>query len=378
MGRSEYQEILEEAEVLERTKGGAVWDLEAESTRLHELKLDEIPMDQKGWDRAVNVAYRKAALRAHPDKHPPDTRDAAEANFKRLNEANKIMLRVGKAIREEAESGNAEGAIAEQKKLVAEAEALEEARLASQLGQIMSMNGLSAGFGNTNGDGRLPRMEMQVRTRRDLEKQLIGLLARCGEEFKARARRRRRWRIIRRVLAGVAVGAFLWFVRRTAPEESGASRGEMREIAVAVRDAIRLMGRELAAAIGKPEAGEEMADDLEIAFLEGRMSVSEGGGLEVLIEDDEEAGMFYKLNMSSGGDGSMRVWTEGADGEQVDMKLDDVEDHEPTVGLFGLTNEGTSYLINFDEDKVKENEAKKKGKATENSKKSGGLFGGKR
>jgi hypothetical protein len=58
----------------------------------------------------------------------------------------------------------------------------------------------------------------------------------------------------------------------------------MREIAVAVRDAIRLMGRELAAAIGKPEAGEEMADDLEIAFLEGRMSVSEGGGLEVLIE----------------------------------------------------------------------------------------------
>jgi hypothetical protein len=44
-----------------RTKGGAVWDLEAESTRLHELKLDEIPMDQKGWDRAVNVAYRKAA-----------------------------------------------------------------------------------------------------------------------------------------------------------------------------------------------------------------------------------------------------------------------------------------------------------------------------
>jgi hypothetical protein len=74
----------------------------------------------------------------------------------------------------------------------------------------MSMNGLSAGFGNTNGDGRLPRMEMQVRTRRDLEKQLIGLLARCGEEFKARARRRRRWRIIRRVLAGVAVGAFLW------------------------------------------------------------------------------------------------------------------------------------------------------------------------
>ena len=76
-----------------------MWDLEAEATRLN-LKLDELPMDQKGWDRAVNVAYRKAALRAHPDKHPPDQRDAAEANFKRLNEANKIMLRVGKTIRE--------------------------------------------------------------------------------------------------------------------------------------------------------------------------------------------------------------------------------------------------------------------------------------
>lgn len=82
-----------------RTKGGAVWDLEAEATRL-DVKLDELPMDQKGWERAVNVAYRKAALRAHPDKHPPEQRDAAEANFKRLNEANKIMLRVGKAIRE--------------------------------------------------------------------------------------------------------------------------------------------------------------------------------------------------------------------------------------------------------------------------------------
>lgn len=82
-----------------RTKGGAVWDLEAEATRL-DIKLDELPMDQKGWERAVNVAYRKAALRAHPDKHPPEQRDAAEANFKRLNEANKIMLRVGKAIRE--------------------------------------------------------------------------------------------------------------------------------------------------------------------------------------------------------------------------------------------------------------------------------------
>ena len=59
-----------------------MWDLEAEAARLN-LVLDDLPMEEKAWDRAVNVAYRKAALRAHPDKHPPDQRDAAEANFKR-------------------------------------------------------------------------------------------------------------------------------------------------------------------------------------------------------------------------------------------------------------------------------------------------------
>ena len=89
-----------------------MWDLDAEAERLN-LKLDDLSMDEKGWDRAVNVAYRKAALRAHPDKHPPADRDRAEANFKRLNLSHKILLRVGKAIREEAESGNAENAIAE-------------------------------------------------------------------------------------------------------------------------------------------------------------------------------------------------------------------------------------------------------------------------
>ena len=82
-----------------------MWDLEAEAARLN-LVLDDLPMEEKAWDRAVNVAYRKAALRAHPDKHPPDQRDAAEANFKRLNRANKLLLRVGKAIRDEAESGD--------------------------------------------------------------------------------------------------------------------------------------------------------------------------------------------------------------------------------------------------------------------------------
>ena len=89
------------------TKAAEVWDLEAEAARLN-LVLDDLPMEEKAWDRAVNVAYRKAALRAHPDKHPPDQRDAAEANFKRLNRANKLLLRVGKAIRDEAESGDGE------------------------------------------------------------------------------------------------------------------------------------------------------------------------------------------------------------------------------------------------------------------------------
>ena len=65
------------------TKGAEVWDLEAEAARLN-LKLDEIPMEEKAWDRAVAMAYRKAALRAHPDKVPPAQREAAEANFKKL------------------------------------------------------------------------------------------------------------------------------------------------------------------------------------------------------------------------------------------------------------------------------------------------------
>lgn len=156
----------------------------------------------------------------------------------------------------------------------------------------------------------------------------------------------------------------------------------MREIAQQVRAAIRFMGRELAASMGEPESGEEMANDLEIAFLEGRMSVNDDGRLEVLIPDDEEDGMYYKLNLSSGADGSMRVWTEGANGEQMDMVLDDWEDDEPTVGLFGLTNEGTEGSVNiFNGDEAQgQGEDKrlnaKKGKKKKTS--GAGLFGGKR
>ena len=87
------------------------------------------------------MAYRKA-LRVHPDKVPPAQREAAEANFKKLNRANKLLLRV-EAIRDEAERRRA--AAAEQsKRLEAERRRREEARLASQLKGIVSR--VSGGF----------------------------------------------------------------------------------------------------------------------------------------------------------------------------------------------------------------------------------------
>ena len=57
-----------------------------------------------------------------------------------------------------------------------------------------------------------------------------------------------------------------------------------------------------------------MADELEMAFLEGRMSVNDEGGLAVLIQDPDEEDTYYKLNMTSR-DGTMSVWAEGADGD---------------------------------------------------------------
>ena len=169
---------------------------------------------------------------------------------------------------------------------------------------IVSLHGVSGGF--TGSNGRLPDLEHQSQwTRGDLENQLIKLLAKCGEEFAARARRRRRWKLFKRIAAGCVGVAFLWFVRRNAPaDDLDDARSELREIAEGLRAAIRFMGAELASAVGRPQDGDEMADDLEAAFLEGRMSVNEEGGLEVLIPDDEAPGMYYKLNMSSKEDGS--------------------------------------------------------------------------
>jgi hypothetical protein len=113
MPRSDYIEILDEAESMETRN--EVWDLVVEAGRLG-LELLDLPLDEKGWDRAVNVGYRRAALRGHPDKVPASERVVAEANFKKLNDSHKLLLRVGKAVRQEAESGDAADSIAAAKK----------------------------------------------------------------------------------------------------------------------------------------------------------------------------------------------------------------------------------------------------------------------
>ena len=55
------------------------------------------------------------------------------------------------------------------------------------------------------GSGALPDLGPTRRTVSDLQTQLWGLLARCGEDVVQAARRRRRWRFIRRFVFG-AVG----------------------------------------------------------------------------------------------------------------------------------------------------------------------------
>ena len=360
MPRSDYLEILDEAEAAESR--GDVWDLDAEADRLG-VALADLPLDEKGWERAVSVAYRRRALRAHPDKHPPEQRNAAEAAFKRLNESHKILLRVGKAVRFEAESGDAAAHIDAARRAEAEAEKAEKAALSRRLASVMSLNGVAAGFNSStrNQEGIVPQPERVGRRASDLQKQMASLLARCGDEFEKLARRRRRRRALRRVLAAALGVAFLWFVRRNAPaDDLDDARSELREIAEGLRAAIRFMGAELASAVGRPQDGDEMADDLEAAFLEGRMSVNEAGGLEVLIPDDEAPGMYYKLNMSSKADGSMSVWTEGVDGERVEVELGELEDEPPRPGVFGLPAEragGGRGTVRFETDDNSRSEA---------------------
>ena len=98
-------------------------------------------------------------------------------------------------------------------------------------------------------------------------------------------------------------------------------------------------GREVAVAIGNPQDAEELADDLEMAFLEGRMSVNDDGGLAVLIPDPDEEDTYYKLNMTSR-DGTMSVWAQGSDGEKVEYGVGDGWEDEDRVGYFGIPVDG--------------------------------------
>ena len=82
-----------------------------------------------------------------------------------------------------------------------------------------------------------------------------------------------------------------------------------------------------------------MADELEMAFLEGRMSANDEGGLAVLIADPDEEDTYYKLNMTSR-DGTMSVWAEGSDGEKVEYGVGDGWEDEDRVGYFGIPVDG--------------------------------------
>ena len=240
-----------------------------------------------------------------PGQAPPADRDRAEANFKRLNLSHKILLRVGKAIREEAESGNAENAIAEQQRMEAEAAREEEARMAVRLKSVcLSTASLLAGPGPKVDSPRWSASIAPAATWRSRwsasshaavksSKPARGVDA-DGDSSVASSPR-------------VSWARFCGLCERRVRR----MREELREVAEGLRAAIRFMGRELAAAIGRPEDGDEMADDLELAFLEGRMSVNDAGGLEVLVPDDEEPGMYYKLSMSSNEDGAWRCGRRG-------------------------------------------------------------------
>ena len=101
-------------------------------------------------------------------------------------------------------------------------------------------------------------------------------------------------------------------------------------------------GREVAAVIGStsPQDVEEMADELEMAFLEGRMSANDEGGLAVLIQDPDEEDTYYKLNMTTGADGRMSVWAEGENGERVEYGAGLGWEDGDRVGYFGIPVDG--------------------------------------
>jgi curved DNA-binding protein CbpA len=43
----------------------------------------------------INQAFRKAAMKHHPDKHPPARRAQAEARYKKISEAYEFLKRHG-------------------------------------------------------------------------------------------------------------------------------------------------------------------------------------------------------------------------------------------------------------------------------------------
>ncbi|KAK9862560.1 hypothetical protein WJX84_007717, partial [Apatococcus fuscideae] len=82
--------------------------------RVDYYKLLEIPQDANDYD--IKKAYRRAALKWHPDKAPTEERDDAEKKFKMLGEANSVLSDAAKRERydagwslEEIEQGFPEG-----------------------------------------------------------------------------------------------------------------------------------------------------------------------------------------------------------------------------------------------------------------------------
>ena len=106
------------------------------------------------------MAWR--AARAARTRTTPEQRAAAGAAFKRLNESHKILLRVGKAVRFEAESGDAAAHI-DAARRAGGAEKAEKAALSRRLASVMSLNGVAGGFNSVaereNQEGTVPQPE---------------------------------------------------------------------------------------------------------------------------------------------------------------------------------------------------------------------------
>ena len=122
-----------------------------------------------------------------------------------------------------------------------------------------------------------------------------------------------------------------------------------------------------------------MADELEMAFLEGRMSANDEGGLAVLIADPDEEDTYYKLNVTTGADGRMSVWAEGADGERVEYGVGDGWEDGDRVGYFGIPVDGGEARergsVNFNAGDGSEGDAGAAPWSGEKDSDGGGFFG---